>query len=87
MFLAGFDGSTTWTEKGVMPKAEADAYQASNFGFSIIRKAKKPGFAAQRIPDDRVAEHQSWMVELTYPKGNKTLFGVDKKTNLLRSDL
>jgi hypothetical protein len=26
MFLVGFDGSTTWTEKGVMPKAEADAY-------------------------------------------------------------
>jgi len=26
MFLAGFDGSATWTEKGVMPKAEADAY-------------------------------------------------------------
>jgi len=24
MFLAGFDGSTTWTEKGVMPKAEPD---------------------------------------------------------------
>jgi hypothetical protein len=26
MFLAGFDGSATWTEKGGMPKAEADAY-------------------------------------------------------------
>ena len=26
MFLAGFDGSATWTEKGVMPKAKADAY-------------------------------------------------------------
>lgn len=26
MFLAGFNGSATWTEKGVMPKAKADAY-------------------------------------------------------------
>ena len=84
MFLVGFDGSTTWTEKGVMPKAEADAYWASNFGFSIIRQANKPGFAAQRIPDDQVAGHQSWMVELTDPKGSKTLFGVDKKTKFIR---
>jgi hypothetical protein len=37
LFTVGYDGATTWTERGVTPKAEADAFWASNFGFGIIR--------------------------------------------------
>jgi hypothetical protein len=40
-----------------MPKAEADAYWASNFGFGIIRSALKPGFRLERAPDAEVGGH------------------------------
>lgn len=80
----GFNGADTWNEKGIIPKAQADAFWASNFGFGIIRHAGKPGFAAQRLPDDAVDGHASYMVELTDPTGTKSLFGVDRKTFAIR---
>ena len=39
MFEVGYDGDTTWTQDGIMPREEADAYWASAFGFGIIRRA------------------------------------------------
>lgn len=42
IFTVGLDGVTTWTERGVTPKAEANAFWASRFGFGIIRHARKP---------------------------------------------
>ena len=50
LFTVGYDGATTWNERGGVPKAEADAFWASNFGFGIIRHAGKPGFKAERVP-------------------------------------
>ncbi|MEO9470079.1 MULTISPECIES: hypothetical protein [Sphingomonadales] len=84
LFEVGFDGETTWTERGITPKAEADKFWASNFGFGIIRQAGKPGFVATRLPDDSIAGHALYMVELTDPKGGKTLFGIDQKGGMIR---
>jgi hypothetical protein len=80
----GFNGTDTWNEKGVIPKTQADIFWASNFGFGIIRHAAKPGFAAQRLPDDAVDGHPSYMVELTDPTGTKSLFGVDRDSFAIR---
>ncbi|MEP2101353.1 MAG: hypothetical protein ABJP02_01865 [Parasphingorhabdus sp.] len=85
IFEVGYDGETTWTERGITPKAEADKFWASNFGFGIIRQADKPGFVATRLPDDDVGGHAIYMVELTDPKGGKTLFGVDQQSHAIRT--
>ena len=84
VFTVGFDGTTTWNDKGVVPKAEADAYWASNFGFGIIRHALKPGFAAVRLADGNVDGHAVYMVRLTDPAGSESLFGIDKSTHAVR---
>ncbi len=85
LWTVGFDGSDTWNEKGVFPKAEADAFWASNFGFGIIRHAAKPGFRAERVADDSIGTHRLYMVRLTDPKGGTTLFGVDQRSFAIRS--
>ncbi len=85
IFEVGYDGAITWTERGITPKAEADKFWASNFGFGIIRQADKPGFIATRLPDDDIAGHALYMVELTDPKGGKTLFGVDQQSHAIRT--
>lgn len=84
LFDVGFDGTTTWTEKGVTPPEEAAKFWASNFGFGIIRHASKPGFRAVRVPDSVVDGHRVWMVRLTDPKGAETLFGVDQQSHAIR---
>lgn len=84
VFTVGFDGETTWNDKGVVPKAEADAYWASNFGFGIIRHALKPGFTATRLADSNVDGHPVYMVRLTDPAGSDSLFGIDQKTSAVR---
>lgn len=84
LFTVGYDGAVTWTEGGVTPKAEADAFWASNFGFGIIRHARKSGFKAERVPDDTVAGHPLYMVRLTDPGGTATLFGVDQQSFAIR---
>lgn len=84
LFTVGYDGATTWTERGVTPKAEAEAFWASNFGFGIIRHARKPGFKAERVPDDTLSGHPLYMVRLTDPGGAATLFGVDQRSFAIR---
>ena len=71
LFEVGFDGETTWTEKGVVPQKEADKFWANSFGFGIIRQAGKPGFIATRIADGNIEEHALYMVELIDPAGGK----------------
>lgn len=85
MFTVGFDGETTWTERGITPKAEADAFWASNFGFGIIRHALKPGFKAERLADGNHEGHPIWVVRLTDPKGGITLFGIDQTMHAIRT--
>ena len=72
LLTVGYDGQTTFTERGITPKAEADAFWASNFGFGITRHALKPGFKAERV-----ADHAIYVVRLTDPQGGVTLFDVD----------
>ncbi len=84
LFTVGYDGTTTWTERGVTPKAEADAFWASNFGFGVIRHARKPGFKAERVPDDAIGTHRLHMVRLTDPSGAATLFGIDARSFAIR---
>ena len=80
----GYDGQETWTEKGVIPKAQADEYWANNFGFGIIRHASKPGFVAERVADANVDGHPAYMVRLIDPQGTVSLFGIDKKSFAIR---
>ena len=84
LFDVGYDGETTWNEKGVVPKAEADAYWAANFGFGIIRMALKQGFKLERAPDRTVDGHALDMVRIVDPSGQATLFGIDAKSRYIR---
>jgi hypothetical protein len=84
LWTVGFDGDTTWNDKGLVPKAEADAYWANNFGFGIIRHALKPGFKSERLADGNVDGFATYMVRLTDPTGTESLFGIDKKSHAVR---
>lgn len=84
LFDVGFDGETTWNEKGPVPKAAADAYWAENFGFGIIRMALKEGFRLERAPNRTVDGHPLDMVRIVDPGGQATLFGIDRKTRYIR---
>jgi hypothetical protein len=85
LFTVGYDGQTTWTERGITPPAEADAFWAANFGFGIIRHALKPGFKAERVADGAIGGHTLYMVRLTDPHGGVTLFGIDQQSHALRT--
>jgi hypothetical protein len=85
IFTVGFDGQTTWTEKGITPPAEAEAFWASNFGFGIIRHAGKPGFKAERVADFNHQGQLLYMVRLTDPQGGVTLFGIDQQSHAIRT--
>lgn len=84
VFAVGYDGTTTWTDKGVMPKAQADAYWASNFGFGILRRAAGPGFRVERAPDRMVDGHPVQLIRVIDPQDAPTLFGLDTDTHLVR---
>jgi len=84
MFTVGYDGATTWTERGITPPAEAQAFWASNMGFGIIRHAGKPGFKAERVADNLLGTHRLFMVRLTDPQGGVTLFGIDQRSHAIR---
>lgn len=85
VWTVGFDGITTWNEKGVIPADQAAAFWASNFGFGIIRRAGDPGFKAQRVADDSIGTHPLYMVRLTDPQGGVTLFGIDRRSYAIRT--
>ena len=84
VFEVGFDGTTTWNDKGVVPKAEADAYWASNFGFGIIRQALRGGFKLERAPDRTFDGQELDMVRVIDPAGQATLFGIDRASHFIR---
>ena len=85
LFTVGYDGVTTWNDKGVVPKAAADELWASNFGFGIIRHAADPGFKADRMPDDTSDGHKTYIVRLTDPQGGTTVFGIDQASYAIRT--
>ncbi len=84
LWTVGYDGVTSWNDQGVIPKEQADAYWANNFGFGIIRHALKPGFKAERLADGNVDGFATYMVRLTDPNGSESLFGIDRKSHAVR---
>lgn len=84
MFEVGFDGATTWNEKGLVPKAEADAFWATNFGFGVIRQALKEGFRLQSAPTRSIDGHALDMIRVIDPAGQETLFGIDRESRFIR---
>lgn len=84
VWKVGYGGETTWTDKGIVPKEEADKMRASNFGFGIIRHALKPGFLSERLADGNVDGFAAYMVRLTDPTGSESLFAVDKESFAVR---
>lgn len=84
LFEIGFDGTASWTDKGIMPKAAADAFWASNMGFGIIRQALNDGFRLERAPDRSVDGHELAMIRVIDPQGAPTLFGIDRTSRFVR---
>ncbi len=84
LFEVGYDGETTWTQNGIMPKAQADAYWANNFGFGIIRSALDEGFSLGFVPPRTVSGHSLSLVRITDPGGQSTLFGFDGESGFIR---
>ncbi|WP_394729243.1 hypothetical protein [Altererythrobacter sp. GH1-8] len=84
IFEVGFNGETTWTNNGIMPKAEADAYWASNFGFGIIRSALNEGFKLESAPPRDVEGAPVDLVRIIDPTGQITLFGFDQDSRFIR---
>lgn len=84
LFEVGYDGATTWTQNGIMPKAQADAYWANNFGFGIIRSALDEGFTLNFVPPRTVGGHRVALVRITDPGGQSTLFGFDSESGFIR---
>ena len=83
VFEVGYDGETTWTERGVMPKAQADAYWATNFGFGVVRQSLKEGFSLSFAPPRNVRGRGTRIVRITDPKGADTLFGFDNESGFI----
>lgn len=80
IFEVGYDGETTWTQDGIMPREQADAYWASNFGFGIIRSALDDGFELSFAPARMFGDAETLIVRITDPQGQETLFGIDTTT-------
>lgn len=84
LFEVGFDGVTTWNDKGVVPPKEAAAMWASNFGFGIIRRALGEGFTLECAPARTVDDHRLDLVRVIDPAGAPTLFGIDRHSRFIR---
>ncbi|QIQ87172.1 hypothetical protein [Erythrobacter sp.] len=83
LFEIGYDGETTWTERGIMPKAQADEYWANNFGFGVVRQALGEGFTLHRAPSRDILGRETRLVRIADPEGAETLFGFDKESGFI----
>lgn len=84
LFEVGYNGEVTWNERGLVPKAEADAFWASNFGFGIIRSALADGFTLQHAPPREFKGRMVDLVRVIDPAGQETLFGFDRESRFIR---
>jgi hypothetical protein len=73
---SAFDGTRTYGLNGALPPSAADTQWAENFGFGVIRFALDAGFNLARQPDDLVDGQPVFRIEVTDPRGGKTLFGI-----------
>jgi hypothetical protein len=74
--LLTFDGESTYTMAGKMPKSDADKEWSENFGFGVIRYALDEGFRVERLPDDVLEGRAVFIVRVVDPQGGKTLFSI-----------
>lgn len=74
--LLTFDGESTYTMAGKMPKSDADKEWSENFGFGVIRYALDDGFRVERLPDDVLEGRGVFIVRVIDPQGGKTLFSI-----------
>jgi len=83
LFEIGYDGETTWTERGIMAKERADEYWANNFGFGVVRQALGEGFTLHRAPSRDVLGRPTDLVRIVDPQGAETLFGFDAESGFI----
>jgi hypothetical protein len=74
--LLAFDGERSYTAAGPQPQSEADWQWSENFGFGVIRYALQDGFLVGRMPDDIVDGHAAYVVRVTDPQGQQTVFSI-----------
>ena len=79
LFQIAFDGTYSYNQDGLIGEAVAQKQWAAAFGFGIIRFADGEGFSTRRLADDQVAGHPCYLIEVTDPAGEKTIFGIDRK--------
>lgn len=84
LFEVGYNGAVTWNERGLVPKDEADAFWASNFGFGIIRSALADGFTLEHAPPRAIDGQLVDLVRVIDPQGQATLFGFDRQSRFIR---
>lgn len=74
--LLAFDGERSYTAAGPQPQSEADQQWSENFGFGVIRYALDEGFRVGRMPDDLVDGRAAYVVRVTDPQGQQTVFSI-----------
>ncbi|MBI1188609.1 MAG: hypothetical protein GC206_14970 [Alphaproteobacteria bacterium] len=74
--LLAFDGVRSYTAAGPQPPSEADRQWSENFGFGVIRYALDDGFSVARMPDDLVDARAAYVVRITDPHGQQTVFSI-----------
>jgi uncharacterized protein YbdZ (MbtH family) len=74
--LLAFDGERSYTAAGPQPQSEADRQWSENFGFGVIRYALDEGFRIGRMPDDVVDSRAAYVVRVTDPQGQQTVFSI-----------
>lgn len=78
LFQTAFDGERSYDQTGVVSGPRAQTDEGSGFGFSAIRFALEEGFTVERLVDDQVEGRPAFMVRVTDPAGQTTLFGIDQ---------
>jgi hypothetical protein len=84
IFRIAFDGTRSYDQNGPVPPERAANEEASAFGFSAIRFARTPGYRAERLTDDDVEGRPAFVVRVTDPSGQYTLFGIDREDGSIR---
>ena len=85
LFQTAFDGQQSYDQNGVVPGPRAQTDEGSGFGFSAIRFALDEGFKVERLTDDQVEGRPCFILRVTDPSGQTTLFGIDQQDYSIRS--
>lgn len=84
-FQIAFDGVSTYQNLSEEAKKKTDLLRwSNNFGFSIFRFAQDEGFKLELLPEDKVDGYPCYFVKITDPSKDETIFGIDKKSFLIR---